>query len=369
MVDPSYVREYLNANTHRIVHDVRFLKNGSLDNKEAAISKVVSAIHSVRSTFARAGVDEVPINTFFNELYLIDHHPINEVNDFLRRYNYKDIMDKAYASSLRSINRNIMPTGDDKVLLDFLINNDLLGKHQKEVHEFYIKNTLMQEKPSNDYKTIKNLIINYAKSLMKPFIEEPIVIVKNPDNMDGKLGYSEKGIMYLNDDGIRRFQKYGEYRIFYTIFHELKHIEQYSNIHIKKLADDSTMTIIKDEILSHLIEGYYQNNYYIMYDEVEAIINSRRSLIELFKRLNIEFRKNEEFSDKKIKQFEELLKLRLRKNGYGEFETIDDIFDNVIIYHPEYLEIYEQLQSEYRVDLGDLVIRKDDFGGPDDRNK
>ena len=49
----------------------------------------------------------------------------------------------------------------------------------------------------------------------------------------------------------------------------------------------------------------------------------------------------------------------------GEEQTIDEVFDFLIIHHPELLVTYPQLNNEYEIGYDDLVIRKDDFGRRD----
>lgn len=364
MPETDYIKQFLDSNTREIASNIRALKSiKTIEEGQPFLKKVLEKVDYVRSVLNRAGVFKVPINTFFNELYLIDHLPINEVNDLLKRYDYRNLMEKTFEKSFRTINKGKLPDGDDRVLLDFLIYNGLISKHEMEIYEFYIKHTLLNEKPQIDLKTLRSVITRYTKNLMKEYIEDPKVYIKKEDNMGNKLGYFEKDTIYLNDDGVKKLQKYGEYRIFYSMFHELKHAEQYRDVHINKDSDERCMTIIKEEILAHLIPHYDEYNHFIRYDEVEAIVSSRKKLIEFFEHLGIEFRKNEEFSDKNIKLFEDLLNNRIRIIAPNEHDDIDNIFDNVIIYHPEYLDIYEQLNKDYKIDLGDLVIRRDDFTG------
>lgn len=357
-----YLRYALNNLSHSIYSPSFILqKRNTIEGEEEQVDKVLRKIEEAKSIINKLEFDEMPVNYFFNYLVLIDHLPIPEVHALLKEHNYYEKMDKSFKRSFRAINKNEMPKEEDKDLLEFLINRDLLNKHEKEIYEFYIKRVLSKEKPKIGERVLRSVLRNYSKLIMSDFTDSAKAYTKPETFFEtNKMCIADKDVLYINEAHVKRMISNGSYSLLYKMFHEIKHIEHFIDVHIKKKTDDKTMTIIKDEILEQLYPDYATKNKTNRKDEAESILYSRKMIIELFDRLGLDFPRTSEFSDKSMKNCETQTKYVVRQNAMGDYIQIDNMFEESIMYHPEFIDKYEQLKQEYVVDdkLKDIVIKK-----------
>ena len=120
---------------------------------------------------------------------------------------------------------------------------------------------------------------------------------------------------------------------------------------------DYTRFITKHKLKQFGTDNYYNDNY----DDISLEIDAQKSsLINLIKFLDsfgykIPYDVLIELEKEFIHDIKEERKIIVE--GKEEYKSVDDIFDFIVIEHPEYLDLYPQLRIEYIKD-GKIVRRK-----------
>ena len=166
----------------------------------------------------------------------------------------------------------------------------------------------------------------------------------------------------LDEEVSRGFYEYGNDRAFMIIFHELRHVLQNIAIKIGLFTSDFLMMIKDSLIREYELKQFDTDNYYNdNYDDISLEIDAQRySLINLIKFLgSFGYKIPDDILIELEKEFIHDIKeeRKIIIDGKEEYKSMEDIFDFIVIEHPEYLDLYPQLRIEYIKD-GKIVRRK-----------
>ena len=359
-----YIYNYLNSKSSTLSFYVPRILNANASDEELNnyINRVISLITEIKMILKTLEIDEIPINQFFNELYKLSLCNISEVNELLEFYNYSNVLDKGYVDILREITLRRSMRGKNKLCAEFLIANDLV-EDQELVYEHFINNILLKT-PDIDYSTFELVMVKYAKFKMKQYVTDPKCEILSEQELNGMQSYAFKDTIYLCREDLQLMYSSGVFKALKNMFHELGHIKQYKEIIIDQNSSPYVIKQIKEEILSSFYPGYYENNYAKISFEAEAEIFSITELLKLFNKFGINFKKGQ---NPYLSTINKIISEVNDNNRYidGVQDDLNEVFDFLIIHHPELLSTYPQLQEEYEISFGDLVVRKDDFGRRD----
>lgn len=356
-----YIQEYLNNKSATLSFYIPKILSSKDTSDYNWTNDVLKLIEDIKVVIEKTEIDSMPVNSFFNELFLLRNSNIKEVNDLLRRYNYAQILKKSYKGIQTAIASDRQLNDTEKLCLDFFANNQMLT--DLNIIEYFLKKALLRDN-SISFETFCNLFKVYARFLMKQYVPNPHFEFLSENQMAGKKGYSSENKVYLSRENIQNFYYMGIYTVLKDLFHELCHVKQYRDIKLQRKSDEFTQMQIKEEVLSCYLEGYYEANFEKISYEVEAELFAITELLKLFTKFGIHFEKNKNPYSAIVSRLVKLSQDGSRVSK-GEMLSVDELFDSFIMYHPELLEIYPQLNLDYEVSFDDIVVRKDDFGRKD----
>lgn len=106
----------------------------------------------------------------------------------------------------------------------------------------------------------------------------------------------------------------------------------------------------KDYILRNYLNDYYDNNYYLSSEEIEAHIEGYQTALSYADFLGLtisdEIKKEESY---KIENLKKII-TNLNRKYQGNYVSIDDLIQKIL--SPEMLKEYPQLQLEYVIENG-----------------
>ena len=303
-------------------------------------------------------LDYVPVCKAFNYLYIIKNFKIKDVNEILNKINYEKKLEDKLEKIVNKENKSEDITKEEYELVNlFLINGDI-KQYKINWCNFLIK-ALTNKKFHIEYEDLEKMIIMYSEELMKEacHIDDAKCTIKvfNKKDVHGEAGKNTIRIDRNEfDDLYQNFNADNMFKIFNTIFHEVTHVNQYFRITRNNISFyDSIM--IKDFILRSSLKDYYDSNYYLSTEEIEAFIEGYQTALNYteFMGLNIsdELKRDESY---RVEEFKRVV-TNLNRKYNGNYVLIDDLFQNVVT--PEMVEKYPQLQLEYIVE-NDCVRRK-----------
>lgn len=233
------------------------------------------------------------------------------------------------------------------------IVNALNGNYEGSYHDFE--------------KEIIKFVESYMCTLCKNEYYMPSCLVEENLSVDGITIGTDKIIFKKN---LIKLLMSGEKLCLIVIFHELSHIQQ--NIQIKNgISTPNIIRYIKDILLDEYqdeenkkflispideIFSFYKVNYKNESSEIDANLNAILLTIQFFIENNIDCTKEEE---NLLNYFDKLIERKSQKrnlthcitfNSY--YLSLDEAFDVAIKYHPEWLERYPQLKTEYKLNNG-----------------
>lgn len=361
-----YIYNYLNSKSSILSFYVpRVLDSKvSKDEKQNYIDRIVALIKEIYAIMENLQIDSVPINGFFNELYLLKESGIYEVDDLLNKYNYVRVIENGYINVLRKVSLRGKLRDEEIVCVEFLIKNHLID--DDIVFEHFLRSALLKEIEIS-YDSFETLFVDYAKMRMKEYVPCPKCVITSEKNLDFKEGYSYKDTMYLSYEDLQKLYYSGVFKSLKNLFHELGHVKQYKDIMLDKKSNPFILKQIKEEILSCYMPGYYEDNCEKISFELEAEFFGITEMLKLFINLGINFKNEKNPYTGVLAELIGGVNNNIRFVS-GEEQTIDEVFDFLIIHHPELLATYPQLNTEYEIGYDDLVIRKDDFGRRDNND-
>lgn len=181
---------------------------------------------------------------------------------------------------------------------------------------------------------------------------------KELDNLSkfkNTMGLTTKDKIYLNKEELLKIRN-KEVDILRTVFHETTHVQQKNLINNNEISYKAYLLIMEQIIINETDIKYKKDNYYYFYEEIDARTQAES---KLFDYLNIH---NNKLLDENIKEMLEriieckedgLVLLRKLKNKKYDRE---ELFDRIMLKHPEYREGYPLLEFFYNKDGSKIVL-------------
>lgn len=303
-------------------------------------------------------LDYIPVCKAFNYLYSIKNFKIEDVNDILNKANYDKKLEEELEKIVNKEDKSIDITKEEYELVNLLLINGDIKQYKINWCNFFIK-SLTNKKFHIEYEDLEKMIIMYSEELMKDacHIDEAkctIEVFKEKD----RHGEANKNIIHIDrnefDDLYQNFNADNMFKIFNTIFHEVTHVNQYSRRMRNNISFyDSIM--IKDFILRNSLKDYYDDNYYLSTEEIEAFIEGYRTALNYTEfmglKISDELKRDESY---RVEGFKKVV-TNLNRKYQGNYIPIDNLFHDVVTL--DMLKEYTILQLEYVVE-NDCVRRK-----------
>lgn len=352
-----YIYGYLNSKSTTLSFYVPKILDSSIvgREKQAYIKRVCVLVEDIKGIIDALGVQSVPVNGFFNELYLLRNANIPVIDELLASYNYAQVLQSGYVEILRSMSLRNNLDADQKMCAEFLIENHLV-ENETEVFEYFISGILLKTSELS-YDAFCVLLTDYVKLRMKEYIANPKCYIVSSSELKNIKEATFKDTIYLSREGVQKLYHTGTYKVLKDMLHDLAHVKQYQEIVVDKKSGKGNVRQIKDSIITDTIPNYHENNNERLSYEIEAEVFAINELLVLFDKFGITFKYG------KNPYYQTLLDLVKAASSSeriidGRAEDIDDVFDYTIMHHPDYLIVYPQLQEEYEIGYANLVVRK-----------
>ncbi len=234
------------------------------------------------------------------------------------------------------------------------------------------------------YNEFRLLIKNFTLDIMKYYLDrinavnykEPYVSIfhyKHSRRYDSKFNK-----ITIDEDVVCNIYE-GNISDMVTVFHELVHFQMFFDINYRKMVNEDTIRIVKEDLISSYIRknnlssgrSYYADNYVYLSSEIYAEKEGINLLVEFLylvyrsvfwskKDLYNKMYLIEEGIRKDTPDYEKRYKKKIRYfSNLGEFLkeyiSFEDVFDYLVKYNPEWLE-YPQISAEY--EMNDGIIKK-----------
>lgn len=236
------------------------------------------------------------------------------------------------------------------------------------------------------YDEFRLLIKNLIFDIMKYYLDRinvvnchgPYVRVFHFEHSGGWVSkYNE---ITINEDVVRNIYE-GNMRDMISIFHELVHFQMFYDINYRKLVNEDTIRIVKEELIEDYIRennlrsnnSYYKDNYVYLSSEIYAekeginllveflylvyksVIGSKKDLYDKMYVIEEEIRKDtpdyEKRYKKKLRYFREI------KEFPDKWVSYEEVFDYLVKFNSEWLE-YPQISAQYEIVNG-IINKKD----------
>lgn len=184
----------------------------------------------------------------------------------------------------------------------------------------------------------------------------------------------------INEDVVRNIYE-GNMRDMISIFHELVHFQMFYDINYRKLVNEDTIRIVKEELIEDYIRennlrsnnSYYKDNYVYLSSEIYAekeginllveflylvyksVIGSKKDLYDKMYVIEEEIRKDTPDYEKRYKN--KLRYFREIKEFPDKWVSYEEVFDYLVKFNSEWLE-YPQISAQYEIVNG-IVNKKD----------
>lgn len=184
----------------------------------------------------------------------------------------------------------------------------------------------------------------------------------------------------INEDVVRNIYD-GNMRDMISIFHELVHFQMFYDINYRKLVNEDTIRIVKEELIEDYIRennlrsnnSYYKDNYVYLSSEIYAekeginllveflylvyksVIGSKKDLYDKMYVIEEEIRKDTPDYEKRYKN--KLRYFREIKEFPDKWVSYEEVFDYLVKFNSEWLE-YPQISAQYEIVNG-IVNKKD----------
>lgn len=184
----------------------------------------------------------------------------------------------------------------------------------------------------------------------------------------------------INEDVVRNIYE-GNMRDMISIFHELVHFQMFYDINYRKLVNEDTIRIVKEELIEDYIRennlrsnnSYYKDNYVYLSSEIYAekeginllveflylvyksVIGSKKDLYDKMYVIEEEIRKDTPDYEKRYKN--KLRYFREIKEFPDKWVSYEEVFDYLVKFNSEWLE-YPQISAQYEIVNG-IINKKD----------
>ena len=236
------------------------------------------------------------------------------------------------------------------------------------------------------YDEFRLLIKNLIFDIMKYYLDRINVVnyygpyVKVFHFEHSGMWVSKYNEITINEDVVRNIYE-GNMRDMISIFHELVHFQMFYDINYRKLVNEDTIRIVKEELIEDYIrennlrsnKSYYKDNYVYLSSEIYAekeginllveflylvyksVIGSKKDLYDKMYVIEEEIRKDtpdyEKRYKKKLRYFREI------KEFTDKWVSYEEVFDYLVKFNSEWLE-YPQISAQYEIVNG-IVNKKD----------
>ena len=295
----------------------------------------------------------VPVCQLFNYLYNIKDFHIPEVDEILGKANYGSKLEHELETIVAKENSSQNISASEYELVNFLLLNGNLKNYKVNWCNFLIK-ALANKKFHIEYEDLEKLLIMYSEELLneKYQIDNAKCIIENFPKKE-QHGKARKNKMHIDKDLVNKlyqnFNGDNMFKVFNAIFHEATHVSQYFR-RIKNNISFYDLILTKDYILRNYLNDYYDNNYYLSSEEIEAHIEGYQTALSYADFLGLtisdEIKKEESYKIENLKR----IITNLNRKYQGNYVLIDDLIQKIL--SPEMLKEYPQLQLEYVIENG-----------------
>lgn len=294
-----------------------------------------------------------PVCQLFNYLYNIKDFHIPEVDEILGKANYGSKLEHELEKIVAKENSSQNISVSEYELVDFLLLNGNLKNYKINWCNFLIK-ALANKKFHIEYEDLEKLLIMYSEELLneKYQIDNAKCIIESFPKKE-QHGKARKNKMHIDKDLVNKlyqnFNGDNMFKVFNAIFHEATHVSQYFR-RINNNISFYDLILTKDYILRNYLNDYYDNNYYLSSEEIEAHIEGYQTALShadfLGLTISDEIKKEESY---KIENLKKII-TNLNRKYQGNYVSIDDLIQKIL--SPEMLKEYPQLQLEYVIENG-----------------
>ena len=297
-------------------------------------------------------------NDYNNEelvnLYSIKDLNIEEVNIVLTKNNFyqvtRDKIDELFSNRYGSdIN--------DETFFITLIDSDSIEKEDKDFLIVCLMRFMVMDKLDVTNENKKLLIKYYTEFFMGAKINNPEVIYTNDIDAQGDSLYN---MIRFNEKDVDKLLEEKDYvELLRLIFHECTHTYQKYHRHKGDQITGLMLMQTKEEIISKRYPEYYNENYIMYLDEVEARYTEYRTLIDMMRVFGLKM------SDQSISVLnEEMIKEEKNMEDRtrvinGNVTTVDEIFDTISLSAKD-INNYPLLKLEYKIENNQVIKKSDD---------
>lgn len=335
-------------------HTCRYCGTESIDLKNMLNSLNIE-LTRLEQIMINNNIESIPENKFFNLLTLLKDRNIELINKFLEKDNYLNRYQEHYQQVLDKIKNGINITESDIDVLNVEIEAASNHENINMIYNYFIHDVLIGNQRIS-YEKFKVLIKNFCESCIKLAFKTAYcnIVEEMPEEEHGNAFFNT---VNLKESDVRDLYDRKSIMSLYAISHELRHVGQYNDIHIKKLVNNSIIDQIKEFVITDHDRQYYKDNYsYITY-EIEAEMFRTYEIPKYLNDLNLRLSNQEvEYLINKRQDLEAKRQVRERVLD-GEVTTLDAVFEKVIVDHPEALREYTQLNMLYKIENG-VVVKK-----------
>ena len=301
------------------------------------------------------------IDPLLNSLYFIRDIEDAEVNELLNKVSYQSTVlkenNKLHSPTDINSLSSLTPEEFDFVYYSFMFD-EVVGP-EKLLYSSYIVKDIVENKCKNLNSTEKKqFFIKFASTVAEQALNNRHVTVTITDELDekvkGDFGGKNFGKFIFADVRLNS-QLFEEEKdvslIFPTIFHELAHLKQEQQMYLSHEISEKCLLQLKDYVLSHVVDGYYDKNYPLLSTEKEAFYGGNKDAKDYLNNLGLPV------PDEILKAHDYFASLSFDKTRIMNDEPvdIDDLFADEIKKNPDILEKFPQLSFEYIKENG--VVR------------
>lgn len=234
------------------------------------------------------------------------------------------------------------------------------------------------------YELFEETIRLFILDIMKYYLERTQVSCKKPSavidfySVDGEFN-SFANEIFINKEIVNSLYK-GKISELCVVFHELVHFKMHFDIFYKKIINEDTVRILKEQIIRCYVfdndinrdDVYYLDNYKYISGEVYAEKESINLLVKFFYLIFKDKISDESVLKDIVNEFEKAIKdekpdyerrySNKIRDFYNASDTTDvkisfeDAFDYLIKYNTEWLD-YPQIDYEYQLVNGIIIKR------------
>ncbi len=364
----KYFNDLVEHNFYELVITVDAIKSIVSNNNEANyndsiltdfINHLNKRLKTIDEALVNLPTDTIPYNKLFNLLYTINFK-IAGVEEFLNKYDYINRLQLSYNRIKQKLYRGMHLSEEAVSILEtFIMRND----HNLDLDflcNYYIKKCLNKEDNIEiGYKFFRELIKNKITKESKKYYQDSTCIILDIPSKIKERGFESQNSTFKNnvvllEDDIKDLYYSGSKYVIYMMNHELSILRISSEINKGEVKTPLYIDATKDYILSKQDITYYQDNYPHLIFEQLAKIDEIKNTSEYLEKLGMHIN-NDEVENINI-DIEESIKDRKRK--YKKKDSyLDILFNNYIINRSYLLTEYPQLEEEYKIIDGKVILK------------